>query len=179
MIRNSSAAAVSALVSRMGRTAAILRPMAMRLVAIVAVLAALTASVSCRRSEVFMHYDALSDEGWSNDTKVVCDVPPLTADGNYLLQLHLRATSSHPYPYKTIHVEVVQQWSDTTHVDTVECPISDIGDGSTGIAYRQHTYDVARHYHHCGDSARITLRHLMRRASLPGISDAGISLIHQ
>lgn len=123
-----------------------------------------------------MHYEAVDSEGWDVTDRAVYDVPPLASTGNYRMQLHVRTTTAPRFPFKHLYVEVRQQWRSSQRIDTIACSFSDIGPSATGISIRQHVFPIGLYHLQQGDSARITLRHVMRKEELPGISDLGISL---
>lgn len=133
-------------------------------------------SAGCQRRETYMHYEPLDSQSWDVTDRTVYDVPPLEATGNYRMRLHVRTTTAPRYPFKVLYVEVRQQWRAELRIDTIACRFSDIGPNATGISIRQHAFPIGNYHLQQGDSACITLRHVMRREELPGISDLGISL---
>lgn len=125
-----------------------------------------------------MHYEATDTQHWTRKDTLRFDVPPLTTSGPFTETLHVRTTKSTPYPFKTLHVEVAQTWaSDTvTLVDTVACNFERAATGATGVAIRQYAVTFRSIERQKGDSAHVTLRHVMYQDSLSGISDLGLSL---
>lgn len=136
----------------------------------------LLATAGCQRRETYMHYEPIDAQSWDVTDRTVCDVPPLETTGNYRMLLHVRTTTAPRFPFKTLYVEVRQQWRSSLRIDTIACRLSDAERSATGIAIRQHTFPIGNYHLLQGDSARITLRHVMRKEELPGISDLGISL---
>lgn len=139
------------------------------------VLSAL-ALFSCQRSESYMHYEVIDASRWDEADRLKFDVPPVTHSGTYAMHLHVRATHTPAFPFKVLYVEMRQQWGAWQRTDTVACPLTDDFERATGIAVRQYEFPATRLYVHQGDSAHITLRHIMRQEEVPGISDIGLSL---
>lgn len=125
-----------------------------------------------------MHYEPTDTEHWARRDTLRIDIPPLATTGSYGQTLHVRTTKSTPYPFKTLHVEVAQHWaSDSVAiVDTVACNFEQRGGRSTGIAICQYAVPFRTLERQAGDSARVTLRHVMVQDSVSGISDLGLSL---
>lgn len=137
----------------------------------------LLTAVACNRTEVFMHYESTSTEHWYRKDTLAFDVPPLAADGRYAQTLHVRTTQSTPYPFTTLYIEVAQTWTDSTAlVDTVACNFVERNGSATGVALRQYAFPFRQLERQKGDSAHITLRHVMLQDSVSGISDVGLSL---
>lgn len=143
---------------------------------LVALLLVLLTAVGCNRREVFMHYAPTKVSGWERKDTLRFDVPPLAEAANYRTTLHVRTTTSTPYPFTTLYVEVAQRWTDSCFVDTIACALSEREADATGISVRQYAFPVRTLHRAAGDSAHITLRHVMRQTSVSGISDVGISI---
>lgn len=139
----------------------------------------LLTAAGCNRPEVYMHYESTPVGGWERKDTLRFDIPPLTAADDYITTLHVRTTTSTPYPFTKLYVEVAQGWTDSCFVDTVECTFADQEFDATGISVRQYTFPVRVLPRAAGDSAHITLRHVMRQTSVSGISDVGLSLVSQ
>lgn len=145
--------------------------------------AALALCTACRQSEDYRHFETVDDEGWDITDRYTFAVPPVQREGNYDLTLHLRTTTATPYPFLDLYVEVVETWCNdtvtTTYTDTVACPLARQDTPSTGVVIQQYTYPIRTRHCQRGDSLTLTLRHIMRREMLPGITDVGIMLQSQ
>lgn len=150
--------------------------MSSRRLSLVAIVLVLLTAVGCNRREVYMHYEPTDVSGWERKDTLRFDVPPLAEASTYTTTLHVRTTTSTPYPFTKLYVEVAQRWPDSCFVDTIECAFDDQDFSSTGISVRQYTFPVRSLPRAAGDSAHITLRHVMRQTSVSGISDLGLSL---
>lgn len=138
---------------------------------------------SCTDSRAYDHYEPVELDGWGrNDTTRYC--VPRQGEGKYAMQLGLRATQA--YPYKT--VSLIVEWkvipnkersASRVAADTVVCRIIDDKgrlSGKSGVSSSELLQHVSSFRLNRGDSLFVTVRHIMSRDLLPGISDVGIQL---
>lgn len=128
-----------------------------------------------------MHYEPTDIASWGTYEKLDFKVDSLKESGKYQMFLHVRTSSVDPYPFKVLFLEVRQQWPKTKEerVDTVSCSLNKDEHKAGGVSMLQYDYPVCEITCHRGDSALISVRHIMRKEEIPGISDVGISLIHE
>ena len=118
-------------------------------------------ATSCSDPRTYDHYKSVSLQGWSRKDTLTFDIPRQW-EGNYQLDLCLRAAQT--YPYRNISMIIEQKViyyrqrkkREKTYNDTVNCEI--INDK---------------------DSMQVKIHHIMGRESLPGISDIGVRLIKE
>lgn len=123
----------------------------------------------------FLHIPA---DGWEKSDTLNFDVPKAKEDGLYRLEIGLRTTSAFPFTSLTF---VADQFIEPGHrltSDTLNCRLSDdkgntLGNGISLYQYRYILNDVNLC---CGDSLRICVRHIMKRETIPGISELGIKI---
>ncbi|MBF1646247.1 MAG: hypothetical protein HXO50_11590 [Prevotella sp.] len=94
---------------------------------IIALMVIAVGAVSCSDPRTYDQYKNVSLQGWSRNDTLSFDIPRQW-EGNYQLDLCLRAAQTYPYRNISMHV---------------------------------------------------TIRHIMSRESLPGISDIGITLLYK
>ena len=145
------------------------------------VLAALLAVAGCTGDTVFSHYRSVDEGGWLRADTLVFPVQPIAATGSYDCLVGLRTTSRYPYTDLTVVVVCQNVTSGKQRADTVCVSLADDKGRTqgTGVALVDHhalltTYSLA-----AGDSLRLILRHDMKLDPLPGIADAGLTLIRR
>jgi len=142
---------------------------------------AVVALVACDSRKVYDQYARTPLSGWEKNDTLVYNVPPVAMTGAYEMRLGLRIVNH--YPFTAIALVVEQQIfpADTTLRDTIHCQLANergdfIGCGINCYQYSFHVADVLLQR---GDSAKISVRHNMKREILPGISNIGITLTKQ
>lgn len=140
-------------------------------------LAILALFASCHfRQETYMHFEPTDVRDWDVTEWLEYNVPPVNAAGDYELTLFVRTSSAYRFPFKTLYLEARQQWPDTLITDTVPCTLNVDKYTTTGVSIHQYAFPVATRHLRSGDSLRVTLRHVMRKEEISGITDVGISL---
>ncbi len=145
------------------------------------VLAALLAVAGCTGDTVFSHYRSVDEGGWLRADTLVFPVQPIAATGSYDCLVGLRTTSRYPYADLTVVVVCQNVTSGQQRTDTVCVSLADdkgriLG---TGVALVDHHALLATYSLAAGDSLRLILRHDMKLDPLPGIADAGLTLIRR
>ena len=107
-------------------------------------------------------------------------VDSLAASGNYCLNLGVRTSAMHSYPYRTLWLRVEQRWHnpETTQTDTIELSFVD-SEGNflgQGVSLYTFTQTAGQLHLQVGQSADITVNHLMRSEMLEGVEAVGICL---
>ena len=139
----------------------------LRLLPAAVCLAVLTACTVDRAPMVA--YEPVDAYSWDAAERLVFDLGPVPASGDYGLTLHVRTTTAAAFPFKVLYVEVRQQWnaSKTCLVDTV----------ASGISLHQYAFPFSHRRCQAMDSVRLTVRHLMRKEEITGIDNVGIELV--
>lgn len=135
---------------------------------------------SCTTDAIYKSYQSVPIDGWDAADPRIFNIDTLREPGNYSLLLHVRTTTMESYDFRTLYLEVRSQWGNQgLQCDTVACHLSDErgeikGDG---MARYQYTFPVAQLSLSTNQAGCITVRHIMRREILEGISDIGIEII--
>lgn len=135
---------------------------------------------SCTTDAIYKSHQSVPIDGWDAADPRIFNIDTLRESGNYSLLLHVRTTTMESYDFRTLYLEVRSQWSDQSlRCDTVACHLSDErgeikGDG---VARYQYTFPVTKLSLSTNQTGRITVRHIMRREILEGISDIGVEII--
>ena len=117
-------------------------------------------------------------EGWDQGRVQTFQTDTVGASGNYTFEVCLRTTFR--YPFQTLWLLVEQHWQDEVRTmrDTVVCEIIDSKGNPTGkgVSFFQSEHFVTNRLLRKGQTGTITVRHIMRRDMLPGISEVGIRI---
>lgn len=141
-------------------------------------------AVSCSDPRTYDHYESVPLQGWSRNDTLAFDTPRQW-EGNYQMDLCLRATQVYPYRNISMIIErkVVyyrqRKKREKIYNDTISCEvINDKGmlTGQDGISNTEIRQPVTSFRLNRNDSLHITIRHIMSREAIPGISDIGIRL---
>jgi gliding motility-associated lipoprotein GldH len=140
------------------------------------VLATLLLLTACMRGVVYDHYEHTVVSGWEKIDTLSYSVPRLAEGGLYDVTLGLRVNSKYPFQSLTLIVEQQAFPSKKTHIDTLNCVLTDKKGKvkGNGISHFQYNFRVSELHMEANDSLQITVRHDMKREILPGISDVGI-----
>lgn len=152
---------------------------------IIALMVIAVGAVSCSDPRTYDQYKNVSLQGWSRNDTLTFDIPRQW-EGNYQLDLCLRAAQTYPYrnismimDRKVIYYKQHKK-QEKTYSDTINCEIiNDKGIlvGQKGITSTEIRQAIIAFRLNRNDSMHVTIRHIMSRESLPGISDVGIRLI--
>lgn len=142
------------------------------------VLGAAVMLTACDDPRTYDHFEHTDTTAWDAEDALCFDVPRQW-EGTYDMELRLRSTLDYPYQNLSVVVETTVLPSRQTHRDTVSLTLND----DKGHPTRQSGISLSEIQKHVttltllrSDSLHISVRHLMRRTSLPGISEVGIKL---
>jgi len=137
--------------------------------------------LSCQRKESYMHYEPTDIASWGTYEGLSFKIDSLKESGSYRMKVHVRTSTVDRYPFKVLFLEVRQKWSrnKTELIDTIPCNLAADEHKAGGVSLLQYDYPVCDIRCYRGDSAQIIVRHIMRKEEVQGISDIGISLIHE
>lgn len=146
---------------------------------IIGVLTALLCG-ACHNRPAAYEYRPTPLDGWEPGDTLRFQVDSLTASGTYRLNLGVRTSAMHSYPYRTLWLRVEQRWHnpETTQTDTIELSFVD-SEGNflgQGVSLYTFTQTVAQLHLQVGQSADMTVNHLMRSEMLEGVEAVGICL---
>ena len=154
---------------------------------IIALMVIAMGATSCRDPRTYDHYKSVSLQGWSRKDTLTFDIPRQW-EGNYQLDLCLRAAQTYPYRNISMIIErkVIyyrqRKKREKTYNDTINCEIiNDKGIlvGQKGITSTEIRQAITSFRLNRNDSMHVTIHHIMNRESLPGISNVGVRLIKE
>lgn len=152
---------------------------------IIALMVIAMGAASCSDPRTYDRYESVSLQGWSRKDTLTFDIPRQW-EGNYQLDLCLRAAQTYPYRNISMIIErkVIyyrqRKKREKTYNDTINCEIvNDKGilAGQKGITSTEIRQAIISFRLNRNDSMQVKIRHIMSRESLPGISDVGIRLL--
>lgn len=135
--------------------------------------------VSCgRQRTACFSYSSTPVEGWEQHNVLSFPIDSIESGGEYELSVGARTT--YDYPFQTLWLEV------TTHfehprmdfLDTLVCQVTDLQGNilGRGISVFQYVYPLKALRLNIGQKGVVTIKHIMRRNILPGVSDIGVIL---
>lgn len=142
-------------------------------------------TASCNDPRTYDQYRGVSLQGWLRNDTLTFDIPRQW-EGNYQLDLCLRAARTYPYRNISMIIErkVIfyrqRKKREKTYNDTVNCEIiNDKGIlvGQKGITSTEIHQAITSFHLNRNDSMQVKIHHIMSRESLPGISDIGVRLL--
>lgn len=133
---------------------------------------------SCEEGVVYDKYVNTAIDGWDKWETVSFSVPPLKETGVYNMELGLRANNMFPFTGVSVVVERKVFPGYRYSSDTLRCKLIDERGHvkGHGIGNYQYVFSLDETCFRRGDSLQISVRHIMRREVLPGISDIGIKI---
>ena len=152
---------------------------------IIALMVIAMSAASCSDPRTYYRYKSVSLQGWSRKDTLTFNIPQQW-EGNYQLDLCLRAAQTYPYRNISMIIErkVIyyrqRKKREKTYNDTINCEIvNDKGilAGQKGITSTEIRQAISSFRLNRNDSMHVTIHHIMSRESLPGISDVGIRLL--
>lgn len=145
-----------------------------------AFLCTLLFAFSCTDKPVAFDYCPTAVEGWEPGDSLKFHIDTLKHAGQYELSIGVRTSSSNPYPYQTLWLVVRQHWHNPSQelIDTIRLQLTNERGDPQGHGVTLYQYDQPWRTLQLreGQSADISIIHVMRREMLPGISDVGIQL---
>ena len=154
---------------------------------IIALMVIAMGATSCSDPRTYDHYKSVSLQGWSRKDTLTFDIPRQW-EGNYQLDLCLRAAQTYPYRNISMIIErkVIyyrqRKKREKSYNDTINCEIiNDKGIlmGHKGITSTEIRQAITSFCLNRNDSMHVTIHHIMNRESLPGISNVGVRLIKE
>lgn len=152
---------------------------------IIVLMITIMSTTSCNDPRTYDQYRGVSLQGWLRNDTLTFDISRQW-EGNYQLDLCLRAARTYPYRNISMIIErkVInykqRKKQERTYNDTVNCEIvNDKGTlvGQKGITSTEIRQPITSFQLNRNDSLHVTIHHIMSRESVPGISDVGIRLL--
>ena len=144
----------------------------------------LVAFASCTESTSFKDYRDLPAEGWHAKDTLTFQIDTIRRAAPYEVILGIRTSSAHPYPFQQLTIVAEQEWtvadkdSVYSQKDTLDITlINELGDAQgNGISNYEYVLPLAQLHLQPGHQGRIRIYHLMRRPTLPGITNVGLEI---
>lgn len=137
-------------------------------------------SAACKENAAAYTFSSTPVDGWERSDVLTFPVDSVTSEGDYRIDVSVRTSSARAYPFRTLWLVVGQQWKNPAEVrsDTVVCRlVNDDGDpDGRGVSLLQYDFPVDTVRLVSGTCGQITVRHIMRRDILLGISDIGVKV---
>mgnify|MGYP002623758744 CR=1 FL=1 len=136
---------------------------------------------SCKDQRVYDHFEHTSIDGWERNDTLSFNIPPMP-EGDYLLNIGMRANVDYPYTKISVLMERTIYPSKKSHRDTIRCRLMEENgkmSGKQGISSSETRYEVSTIHLKDNDSLHIILHHCMSKEHLPGISEVGIQLVRK
>ena len=152
---------------------------------IIALMTTIMSATSCSDPRTYDQYKSVSLQGWQRNDTLTFDIPRQW-EGNYQLDLCLRAAQTYPYRNLSVIIErkVIyfrqRKKLEKAYNDTVNCEVINVKGtlvGHKGITSTEILEAVTSFRLNRNDSLQVKIHHIMNRESLPGISDVGIRLL--
>lgn len=67
--------------------------------------------IACGRRDAYLHFESTDATSWERTEELHFTVDSLPRSAPYRLDLLVRRTAEHPYPFRTITLEVRQRWT--------------------------------------------------------------------
>ena len=144
------------------------------LVLLVAIL-----SSACDQKTVYNKYHHISIQGWERQDTMTYDIPHINMSGKYEEQVGVRILQTFPFTNVSILIQQTVFPAMTSHYDTLVCRFMDNRgkiDGN-GISYYQYIFPLKKIALENGYSLHVSIHHIMKRETLPGLTDIGFKLI--
>lgn len=131
---------------------------------------------ACDSVPVSYAYRSTPVNGWEPKDTLSFPIDTIGRTGRYAMSVGVRTTAL--FPFQSLWLVVKQQWHQTSagKLDTVVCRFTNTtGDPANhGLSLNQFEFPFDTLHLQRGDRGHITVRHIMRRDILPGVSDIGI-----
>jgi gliding motility-associated lipoprotein GldH len=134
---------------------------------------------SCNRKAIYSHYDHTDiREGWDRGDTLEYLIPKMGKEGMYSEEVGLRTTTAYPFTSLTMIVKQQAFPSGFSRSDTVTISLTDsVGNRlGNGIMLYQNNCQLPDVQLSGEDSLKILISHYMKRESLRGISDIGVTI---
>lgn len=135
-----------------------------------------TAAMGCTDGIIYDQYKPLN--GWEKADTAKFSVPAATETGVYRTDIGLRTNADYPFTGICLIVDKLILPAGTTQSDTLNCQLIDRHGRATGrgLSNYQYLFNTSSTSLKKGDSLVVTVRHNMKRETLPGIEDVGLKI---
>ncbi len=140
--------------------------------------AASALAASCGRTTVLHCYRHTPAGGWEQSDALTYKVDTVRQGGVYKFDVGVRITSA--FPYKQLWLVAERRFTNPpeSEADTLACSFVDGGGNRNGSGTRafQYVFRLGEITLAERQTGTVTVRHIMRREILPGITDIGVNI---
>lgn len=135
---------------------------------------------ACNQHTVYSHYEHVAPEGWEKEEALDFSLASVPADGDYAEHVGVCISGSYPFSDLTLVIDQTlfpshQSWSDTVYCRLID----DNGNAQgAGITQYQYTFPVTHVRLYEKDSLHVSIKHDMKRETLPGVISIGLTIEH-
>lgn len=143
------------------------------------VLLIATACVSCDNRKIACYsYTSVSVNDWERSDEVTINVDTIRETSDYNAKIGLRSTLEFPFRYLWLRVKIDMENPAFSSVDTLKCAITDSKGNKNGGGFSlfEEQFNLKKLKLEKGQYGKVSIRHIMRRTPLPGVSDVGLIL---
>ncbi len=125
-----------------------------------------------------MKYEKVSSGSWEKGDIKGFHIPTISENADYDIYLLLRTDSSFPYTNIAVTIDETVFPSRKRHLYTLDYALYDEKGKAkgNGISLFQQSLLIDSQHLYAGDEISIAVNHNMRRETLPGVIDVGISI---
>lgn len=133
---------------------------------------------TCDNATVFDRYHNLPPEGWERNDTLLFTIAPAGRSGIFHEEAGVRIHAGYPYTNMTLAIEQRILPSGWHRTDTLRCKLADSRGQlrGSGMAYHQYSFHITDIRMAKDDTLLIAVHHVMRRETLPGVTDIGIRM---
>jgi gliding motility-associated lipoprotein GldH len=133
---------------------------------------------ACDDNTIYSHYESTSLAGWERGDTLHFKNIVVKATTDYKEEIGLRINDSFPFMSLFLVVEQHVRPRHVVRMDTLSCRLVD-KDGHVkgrGLSFYQYNFHLTTLQLQAGDTLDISVRHNMKRESLPGIANVGMTI---
>ena len=132
----------------------------------------------CRQQTVYSRYIHTPTAGWDKEDVLRFTTMPMRTDADCEEQVGVCISSDYPFADLSLIVEQTRYPAHETTSDTIYCRLMDEHGRKLGAGFSQYQneFPVRRMMLSAGDSLAVSIRHNMKRETLPGIVSIGLTI---
>lgn len=137
--------------------------------------------LSCERKTLYSHFTDIDLDGWTKSDTVTFCVTDIPQTGFHDETLCLRTTAEYPFQSLTLVVQQSRRADDEGRTDTLSLRLVDSRGNPTGdgVSLSQHRFPLRNISLETGDTLRLRVWHIMKRETLPGVVNVGLTVKRQ
>ena len=134
--------------------------------------------IACTGTSVIHTYLPVPEKGWDRSDTMTFAIPQTTPQGVYYMDIGLRINNRFPYRQLVMVVERTMENPAEFHRDTITYQLTDERNNlmEGGVNLYQYETESLPITLQRGQGGRVSIRHIMRKETIPSISDIGIHI---